>query len=189
MSIRIVDLDCASEAMIGAVAKLLFEGFRLAYPDAWPTLDSAHEEVLKSCSPDRISRVALGDEGTPIGWVGGIPGYRGNVWELHPLVVAPEHRRRGIGRALVSDLERLALEKGVHTIWLGSDDERELTSAGGRDLYPDVWRHIADLRDLRGHPLGFYLRCGFVVVGLLPDANGPGKPDIFLAKRVIRTRP
>jgi len=27
-------------------------------------------------------------------------------------------------------------------------------------------------------------RLGFVVVGLLPDANGPGRPDIFMAKRL-----
>jgi aminoglycoside 6'-N-acetyltransferase I len=34
------------------------------------------------------------------------------------------------------------------------------------------------------HPAGFYLRMGFKVVGLIPDANGPGKPDILMAKRV-----
>jgi hypothetical protein len=27
---------------------------------------------------------------------------------------------------------------------------------------------------------------GFVVVGVLPDANGPGKPDMLMAKRVGR---
>ena len=34
------------------------------------------------------------------------------------------------------------------------------------------------------HPAGFYQRMGFEVVGLIPDANGPGKPDILMAKRV-----
>lgn len=32
--------------------------------------------------------------------------------------------------------------------------------------------------------LSFHVRLGFVVAGVLPDANGRGKPDIFLAKRV-----
>ncbi len=186
LGVMVVDLDCRSAAMVEAVAALLFEGFRLASPGSWPTLESAREEVLESCGPGRISRVAVREDGAPVGWVGGIPGYGANVVELHPLVVAPGYRGRGIGRALVADLERLARGLGAHTLWLGSDDEQYQTSAGGVDLYPDVWRHIADLRDLRGHPLGFYLKCGFVVVGLLPDANGPGKPDIFLAKRVVR---
>ncbi len=43
---------------------------------------------------------------------------------------------------------------------------------------------IVDLRDVRGHPFEFYRKCGFVVVGLVPDANGFGKPDILMAKRV-----
>ena len=40
------------------------------------------------------------------------------------------------------------------------------------------------VRNLRGHPYEFYQRCGFTIVGVVPDANGLGKPDILLAKRV-----
>jgi len=30
----------------------------------------------------------------------------------------------------------------------------------------------------------FYQKLGFVIVGVMPDANSVGKPDIYLAKRV-----
>jgi len=59
-----------------------------------------------------------------------------------------------------------------------------MTTLSGVDLYPDVWPHIRSIRNLRGHPFEFYQRCGFVIVGVVPDANGYGKPDILMAKRV-----
>jgi len=42
------------------------------------------------------------------------------------------------------------------------------------------------IRNLHGHPYEFYEKLGYTVVGVLPDANGPGKPDIFMAKRARR---
>ena len=109
----------------------------------------------------------------------------GRVWELHPIVVAASHRRQGIGRALVQDLERVVEPQGALTLWLGSDDEHDETSLSGIDLYSDVPGAIRDLKKLRGqHPYEFYLSVGFRVTGVLPDANGLGKPDIFFAKRL-----
>jgi hypothetical protein len=44
---------------------------------------------------------------------------------------------------------------------------------------------MRDLKKLRGaHPLEFYRRLGFQVAGVVPDANGRGKPDILFAKRL-----
>ncbi|MEZ4622255.1 MAG: GNAT family N-acetyltransferase [Caldilineaceae bacterium] len=110
--------------------------------------------------------------------------YDGRVWELHPLVVDPQHQRAGIGRALIADLEEQVRQRGGLTITLGTDDEVGQTSLSGLDLYPDIGHHMQTIRNLHGHPYEFYQKCGFVISGLVPDANGYGKPDIIMAKRV-----
>jgi len=158
-------------------------------PSGWHTLEEGLAEVRESLGPDRVSRVALDENGDVVGWIGAIPSYGGHVWELHPLVVRPDRQRQGIGQALVADLESLARERGVDTIYVGTDDEDGRTNLYGMDLYPDVLSWTARIEDVGGHPFAFYRKCGFVVVGLIPDANGFGKPDILMAKRVTVQRP
>ena len=122
-----------------------------------------------------------------MGWIGGISQYDGSVWELHPLVVRSEYRRKGIGRTLVADLEERVRERSGITLWVGTDDEDNMTTLASVELYPNVFEHITKIKNLRGHPYGFYQKLGFVIVGVMPDANGLGKPDIFMAKRVGRS--
>lgn len=181
---QIIDLTPTNEAAIQQTAELLVEGFKEMAPEAWPTLAAALEEVHESFGEGRLSRIAVDATGLVLGWVGGISAYDGNVWELHPLVVRPGRQRQGIGRALVADLEQQVRARGGFTIQLGTDDVGNMTSLSGIDLYPNVLEHLLNIRNLRGHPYEFYQKCGFVLVGALPDANGPGKPDIFMAKSV-----
>jgi GNAT superfamily N-acetyltransferase len=184
MICRIVDLARDATDQVEQSAVLLRDAFGNRTRD-WQDVDSARQEVFASLAPDRISRLALDASGKVLGWIGGIPMYGGLVWEVHPLVVADSHRRRGIGRALIHDLERVVEARGALTLWVGSDDENNETSVSGVDLYADIPGSIRDLKKLRGdHPHEFYLRLGFRVAGVLPDANGRGKPDIFFAKRV-----
>ncbi len=115
---KIIDLPPNNNA-IKQTADLLLESF--GKPEAWPTIESALEEVRESVADGRISRVAVdGDQ----------------------------------------------------------------TTLGGIDLYPDVYQHIKTIQNLRRHPYEFYQKLGYVIVGVLPDANGLGKPDIFMAKKV-----
>jgi aminoglycoside 6'-N-acetyltransferase I len=172
--LRADDVDSIDQA-----AALLVD----AFPHWLPTLELAREEVMEALGSERICLVARADDEI-LGWVGAIPGYS-HAWELHPLVVKADARGTGVGRALVTALEERVLAAGALTIYLGTDDDGPTpgTSAGGVELFPDVLSHAADLR-VGDHPAGFYLRIGFEVVGLIPDANGPGKPDILMAKRV-----
>ena len=181
---HIVDLSSADEAIVQQAAGLLVDGFRDHWPTAWPTLDAALAEVREALAPDKICRAALDRDGTLLGWIGGISGYGGQTWELHPLVVRADCRGQGIGRALVADLEAQVAARGGLTLWLGADDEDDMTSLSQVDLYDDLPGYLTAIRDLKGHPFQFYRKCGFVIAGVVPDANGPGKPDILMAKRV-----
>jgi aminoglycoside 6'-N-acetyltransferase I len=184
----IIDLRPDDEKAIEQVSALLFETFKEHWPDAWPTIESAIAEVMDSFGSDRISRIAVDDNGTVLGWVGGICQYSGNVWELHPLVVRSNYQRQGIGKALVFDLEAQVRQRGGLTLWVGTDDEDGMTSLANTNLYPNVWEHVVQIKNLRGHPYEFYQKCGFVIVGVMPDANGIGKPDIYMAKSVKTTQ-
>lgn len=180
----IEDVRPDDPARLMAVADVLVDGFTGTGTEVWQTPEDALETVEESIGDDRISRVALGDDGRVLGWIGAVETYGGHVWEIHPLVVRRDCQGLGVGRALVEDLEQQVRERGGMTVCLGTDDENGRTSIGGVDLYPDPLSAARDLQDFGGHPFAFYRRLGYAVVGVLPDANGYGKPDILMAKRV-----
>jgi aminoglycoside 6'-N-acetyltransferase I len=183
-AMKIIDLFESGEETVQAAAEILVLAFQDLPRPAWPDLPTALEEVDEFLTPSRIARVCLNDTGEPVGWIGGISQYSGRVWELHPLAVLPGWQKKGIGRLLAADFEEQVRRRGSITITLGTDDENEGTSLSGVDLYPDVWGHIRRIKNLKGHPYEFYLKIGFVITGVVPDANGIGKPDILMSKRV-----
>jgi aminoglycoside 6'-N-acetyltransferase I len=183
---RILDFSTDNTALIKQIGAMLVAGFAKHWPGVWPDLASGRAKVRKACGPDRISRVATDDDGSALGWIAGTPQYRGHVWELDPLIVRPDRHGLGVGRALVSDFEEQVRARGGLTVWLGTDDEDAMTSLAGIDLFPHVLDHLSHIRNLRRHPYEFYQKLGYVIIGALPDANGPGKPDTFMAKSVAR---
>lgn len=119
-----------------------------------------------------------------LGWIGAIAETYASAWELHPLVVDPAEQRRGIGTGLVRHLEDIAAKRGILTLYLGTDDDFGGTSLFGAGFFPDPLAKLAALRVTGSHPLAFYQRLGWSVVGVIPDANGRGWPDILIAKNI-----
>ena len=181
---EIISLSPGDDQLIHQAAQLLVDAFGEHWPNAWPTLKEGLAEVQEMLETGRICRVAVDESGDLLGIIGGIPGYDGNVWELHPLAVQPSMQGRGIGRALVEDLEAQVRAKGGLTMTLGTDDEDNMTSLAGDDLYENLWEKIRQIRNLKGHPFAFYQKMGYIISGVVPDANGRGKPDILMAKKL-----
>lgn len=85
---------------------------------------------------------------------------------------------------MVANFEEQARQRGGLTITLGTDDEDGMTSLSECDLYDDLWGRLKNIQNLKRHPFEFYQKMGYVITGVVPDANGTGKPDILMSKRV-----
>lgn len=152
--------------------------------NAWANREEAIEEVEESLKDDkkRVSIIAL-DNDEVLGWIAGLEFY-GMVIEIHPLVVKYSKQKLGIGRILLSLFEKRAKELGFVSVFAGSDDCDCSTSLGGIELYPNAVEKLTTIKNIKNHPFEFYIKCGYELVGVLPDANGKGKPDIYLAKTI-----
>lgn len=181
---KIVPLTISDEKLIQQAAQLLVDAFVEHWPGAWQTFEAGLEEVHEMLAADRIFQVAVNEAGDLLGVIGGIPEYEGQVWELHPLAVQPSMQGRGVGRALVENFEEQVRQRGGLTIMLGTDDEDDMTTLSNVDLYEDTWEKIRNIQNLKNHPYTFYQKMGYTIIGVMPDANGRGKPDIFMGKRV-----
>ena len=174
--------DLAPEDWARAADVLRAAQARLPSGHAEPGAAEAEVE-LRRLQDEWLGYAALEGEDLA-GWIGALRTYS-HGWEIHPLVVAPARQRRGVGSALLAALEGRARAEGVLTLFLASDDDYGGTTLFGRDAWPDVLGAARGAAPTAaGHALGFFRRHGFEVVGLLPDVNGAGKPDLLMAKRL-----
>jgi aminoglycoside 6'-N-acetyltransferase I len=181
---KIITPQPNDEKFIQQAAQLIVDAFREHWPNAWPTFEDGLEEANELFEDGKICRATIDDRGNLLGIIGGIPQYGGKVWELHPLAVQPSMQGQGIGKALAQDFEEQVCLRGGLTITLGSDDEDNMTSLSNVDLYENLCDQVKNIRNLKGHPFEFYQKMGFVITGVVPDANGIGKPDILMSKKV-----
>jgi GNAT superfamily N-acetyltransferase len=88
--------------------------------------------------------------------VGGLLGETLLEWlKISIMAVDPSHRRTGIGTALLAEAERAAIERGC------------------RQAYVDTMSYQAP---------EFYKRCGYKIVGEIPNWDSFGHSKLFLIK-------
>jgi aminoglycoside 6'-N-acetyltransferase I len=178
---KIVDKTILDKSHLNQAAYILTDSI----PTGWPTFNDAIKEIKALLAPGNTLLAAV-EKDTVLG-IGAIlaPIYNGNVFELHALAVRSDRRRQGIARAIVTALEDEARRQGGITIYLGADDERDQgeTSLANVNLYEDLPEKLKSFSP-GSHQTGFYLKLGYRIIGVMPDANGVGKPDIFMAKRL-----
>jgi aminoglycoside 6'-N-acetyltransferase I len=182
MKIFCEDLKAGDAGALESAAEILVAAFT-HFPDTWDTIEEARQELREALEPGKICLAARDEAGRLLGWIGGQHTYS-MVWELHPLAVHPDFQRQGVGAALVAALEERIQAAGGLTVTLGTDDEIDGTNLYGRELYPDVLGAAQQIAVTNGHPYAFYQKLGYVITGLIPDANGFGRPDIIMCKRL-----
>ena len=170
-----------NEAQLVQAAQVLTDQL----PLGWATLSDAMDEITELLSNEAAVLLAAVENDEVVGWCVIRPMYDGKVYELHPLAVRGDKQHKGIGRLLMQNIEKAARERGGLTIWLGADDERPggETSLANVDLYDNLPKRIQEFEP-GTHQTAFYLKLGYKIVGVMPDANGIGRPDIFMAKRL-----
>lgn len=178
--IEINNMAVSSKLWVYEAASLLME----AFPHSWQSINEGVEEVEECIKYGKIALAAV-EDGHVVGFAGANPRYGTTGWEMHPLVVANSYRRKGVGSCLVQAVEKEVMSKGGVMIYLGTDDESGLTSLSNCDLFVSTFEKIENIRNLNNHPFEFYQKQGYKIVGVLPDANGIGKPDIWMAKRLV----
>lgn len=82
-------------------------------------------------APDHVLLLAYVDD-EPVGFVSGVETQhpdKGPEMFLDELTVAGPHRRHGIGKALVTALRDLAVERGCIAMWVLTDHDNEAARA------------------------------------------------------------
>lgn len=177
---------CAEDAVIIPLVQRIADDAAEVLRDAlYYSKQDAAAEVKRMLSSKRIALAAITADMRVTGIIGAISQYGVTGWELHPLAVRKEYQRRGFGSLLVQALESEVAARGGVMIYLGSDDETGTTSLYGADLYDDTFDQLSNIQNIGGHPFSFYEKLGYKIVGVFPDANGIGKPDIWMAKRIV----
>ena len=166
-------------ALLRGVADLLV----VAVPTIYGDVTEALADVVQF-APEDLSMIARDPEGTPIGWLHaehfrGKPQRKSNWSPSIPPAATT-------GRADAHDSGGRA-----DACCRMRDDARHggRHAGAGRSLYgvdvtEDAPRLLAEFHCHADPPAGFFLCVGYRLLGVFPDAYGPGKHDLTLARRI-----
>ncbi|MEP6866172.1 MAG: GNAT family N-acetyltransferase [Deltaproteobacteria bacterium] len=164
MIVALAELDAAALEELAHVTL----ASAVTHTDVWLTdLVRAREELADALAPAKTA-LALIDGHAPIAWVAAGPDW-GRIWELHPLIVAVDHQRRGHGLRLVRAVEDIARAAGALTMLLGTSDTSNATSLSNVDLYDHTGTRLEAMTENAPHAVGFWRRAGYSIVDVLPD--------------------
>jgi len=168
--------------------KILLESFHA--DEMWPDLDEKKaRETVNDSVDDKNICIGLKVENELAGWVCLSPMYgkikNEETWYLHPLAISTKFKGRGYGKILMLEIEKLAQEKNIIGILLGSGDEANKTSLSDKDIIGEnVPDEIKNIKNYKNHPYEFYQKCGYSIVGIVPNGYGLRRTDIWLWKDI-----
>jgi aminoglycoside 6'-N-acetyltransferase I len=172
-----------SKETITQAAGILYDTFYNIGKLWLKNIKEATDEVYE-CIKDKNICIGIKVEKKLIGWVGLRPMYE-KTWELHPMVIKKEFQKKGYGNILINELEKTAATNGIIGIVAGSDDETNSTSLSDKTITGEnIFEEIKNIKNYKNHPYEFYEKCGYKIIGIIPNANGPQKPDIWLWKDI-----
>lgn len=180
--VDVAGFDPADELRLDEAAYVLYRAAS-RFSSALPTPEAALGELLDvSRTTDAITFVALNLAGEVCGLASASPYRSSAMLRMQLLVVDPPFQRRGVGRTLLRTVEEAGRELGMSTLMIALDDEAGLTPLAGRSLFPDPLAPMTKFVPPAAHPSTFLKRMGYALTGVLPEAAGPGRPELWFAR-------
>jgi aminoglycoside 6'-N-acetyltransferase I len=176
-----------SEETKKQAAKILYVTFNKINGNIWLKNENNAIDEVEECIKGTNICKGIKLKNKLIGW-GGLKPMYDKTWELHPLVIIDEFQDKKYGKILLNEIERVANKNGIIGIVAGSDDETNSTSISEKEINGEnIFDEIKNIKNYKNHPYEFYIKCGYSIIGIIPNANGQNKPDIWLWKDIRKT--
>jgi aminoglycoside 6'-N-acetyltransferase I len=177
-----------SEETKKQAAEILYATFTEINGNLWLKNEKDALDEVGECIKGANICIGIKLENKLIGWAGLRPMYE-KTWELHPMVIKKEFQGKKYGKILLNEIEIMAYKNGIIGIVAGSDDETNSTSLSEKEINcENIFEEIKNIKNYKNHPFEFYKKCGYIIIGIIPNANGQNKPDIWLWKDIRKLK-